>query len=158
MNRTILFYLLGITLILSTMTTACKKSEKEIETESLTKAIDQAKVDSDFKWVVVLPGLGCHGCIQEAEVFMRDHINHPDILFVLTKISSLKILKQKTGIKMEEHPNVYIDREDLFNIPTDNSIYPCIIRMENGKMANHEFQSPKNGEAFLKLKKLLLAQ
>ncbi|MDO9615856.1 MAG: hypothetical protein Q7J86_15200 [Bacteroidota bacterium] len=38
-----------------------------------------------------------------------------------------------------------------------NSIYPCMIQMENGEMTEHEFQSPKN-EAFWKLKKLLLEQ
>ncbi|NOY50285.1 MAG: hypothetical protein GXO88_06975 [Chlorobi bacterium] len=121
----------------------------------ISSALDRAKVDSDFKWLVVLPGLGCHGCIQEGEAFMRDHIENQRILFVLTKISSLKILQQKIKIRMEEHPNIYIDRKNVFYFPTDNSIYPCIISMENGEIADHEFQSPKNVDAFWKLKKML---
>lgn len=158
MNKKMHLYILGIVLGLLSVNTSCKKSEKEIETEYLTTAVGQAKVDSDIQWVVVLPGLGCHGCIQEGEAFMRDHIENKEILFVLTNISSLKILQQKIGIKIEEHPNVYVDRENIFNIPTDNSIYPCIIQMKNDKIANHEFQSPKNGAAFRKLKDLVLAR
>lgn len=145
-------------IMLLTISASCKRSPEKIETEQLTEAIDQIKVNKNYQWIVVLPGLGCHGCIQEGEVFMRDHIKNGNILFVLTKISSLKILQQKIGIKLTEHPNVYIDREDDFTIPTDNSIYPCIIKMEKGQMVNHEFQSPKNGGAFAKLNSLVSAQ
>jgi hypothetical protein len=138
---------------------SCKKSEKEIETEYLSKAVEQAWVDSDYQWIVVLPGLGCHGCIQEGEAFMQEHIENKNIIFVLTKISSLKILQQKTGINnIAEHSNVYVDREDVFYIPTNNSIYPCIIRMKDGNVAGHEFQSPGNGDAFRKLEGFVLAQ
>jgi hypothetical protein len=150
-----LLFLLWIVLSLLSATSSCKKSGKAVEAENLTTAIYKAKVDYDIQWIVLLPGLGCHGCIQEGEAFMRDHIENTGILFVLTKISSLKILQQKIGIKIEEHPNVYIDRENIFNIPTDNSIYPCIIRMKNGKIVDHEFQSPKNGSAFRKLSDLV---
>lgn len=136
---------------------SCKKSEKEIETEHLSKAVEQAWVDSDYRWIVVLPGMGCHGCIQEGEAFMRDNIENNSILFVLTKTSSMKILQLKTGVNINEHPNIYVDKENLFDVLTDNAIYPCIIRMKDGRIAAHEFQSPKN-EAFRKLKKLLLAQ
>ena len=80
---------------------SCKKSEKEIETEHLSKAIEQAWVDSDYRWIVVLPGMGCHGCIQEGEAFMRENIENKNILFVLTNTSSLKILQLKTGVKID---------------------------------------------------------
>lgn len=157
MNFRQILSFVGIVSILSVLFICCKKNEKEIETERLTTAIKQTKVITNFKWIVILPGLGCHGCIQEGEAFMRDNINHTDIMFVLTKISSLKILQQKTGIKMIEHSNIHIDQKDEFNILTDNSIYPCIIRMENGKIVDHEFQSPQNVAAFRKLKRLVLA-
>jgi hypothetical protein len=157
MNLRKKLYIIGIVLIFFTVITSCKKNDKEIEIENLTAAIKQSNVKGDFKWIVVLPGLGCHGCIQEGEAFMRDNI-HSDILFVLTKISSLKILQQKTGIMIEEFPNIYIDRENIFDLPTENSIYPCIIRIKNGKIADHEFQSPQNRAAFRKLKRYVLAK
>lgn len=157
MNLRKILFIAGIILALFILHTSCKKNDKEIETEHLTAAIEQVKLNRDFKWIVILPGMGCHGCIQEGEAFMRDNINS-SILFVLTKISSMKILQQKTGIKFEEHHNVYIDRENIFDIPTENSIYPCIIRMNKGQIADHEFQSPQNGSAFRKLKNFILAQ
>lgn len=152
-----LYIVLVISFILSTIY-SCNKSEKEIETEYLSNAVEQAWVDSDYRWIVVLPGLGCHGCIQEGEAFMRDHIENKEILFVLTKISSLKILQHKTGVDIAMHSNIYVDREDVFYVPTNNSIYPCIIRIKDGDVTEHEFQSPGNGAAFRKLESRILAQ
>lgn len=151
-------YVLLPAFIILIITGSCKKSANEIEKKHLMTAIDQAKVSNDIRWIVILPGLGCHGCIQEAEVFMRDHIKNMEILFVLTKISSLKILQQKIGVQISEYPNVYIDLKNEFDIPTDNSIYPCIVQLKDGKMVEHEFQSPQNGDAFWKLKDLVLAR
>ncbi len=155
MNFIKYLYILMITCI---MTGSCKKSQKEIETDYLSTAIEKLNVSGQVKWVVVLPGLGCHGCIQEAEVFMKDNIEKNDILFVLTNISSLKILQQKIGVRIKDYPNVYVDRENEFNLHTDNSIYPCIIKVENSKIIAHEFQSPQNGQAFRKLDSLISAQ
>lgn len=127
----------------------------------LLSEIDSKIVRKDGKSIQIKTAHGelicgyCHGCIQEAEAFMKDNIENNDILFILTKISSIKILQQKIGIKVSEQPNVYIDKTDDFSIPTDNSIYPCIIKMEKGQMLDHEFQSPKNGGAFAKLNSLV---
>ena len=89
---------------------SCQQNIEKIEKEYLDKAIKEANVESNYQWVVILPGLGCHGCIQEAEYFMSKHITDKRILFVLTNISSLKILQQKTEIRIDEHTNIYIDR------------------------------------------------
>ena len=133
---------------------ACKQSPEKTEKNSLTHAIEQIKVDSQHKWVVVLPGLGCNGCIQEAEAFMKVHITDQRILFVLTKVSSLKILQQKTGINFDEHTNIFVDRDDLFHITTNNAIYPCVIQLNNGKYSKHSFQNPSNS-ALWRLKEQL---
>lgn len=150
-------YILIVVLIVL-VATSCKKSVKEIETAYLSSAFDNLNLNlaNHTKWIVILPGLGCHGCIQEGEAFMKDNVENPDILFILTNISSLKILQQKIGVQVNDLPNVYIDRENSLKIPTNNNIYPCIIRIENGKIIAHEFQSPNNSAAFIKLKKLLL--
>lgn len=130
------------------------KNEKDTEILQIENAIETSELDTGkYKWVVVLPGLGCHGCIQEAEAFMKKHIKNNNILFVLTKIESLKILQQKTGIKFKIHTNIYVDRENLFDFQTNNSIYPCIIQLENNSIKNYQFQSPSNSQAFWKLKK-----
>ncbi|MDR0605281.1 MAG: hypothetical protein LBG80_13345 [Bacteroidales bacterium] len=139
--------------------TSCKSKtseeiEIEIEKDYLVKTIEKITMDTTYQWIVILPGLGCHGCIQEAEYFMRQYITKRQILFVLTKISSLKILQQKTEVNVNEHPNVYVDRSSLVSIPTRNNIYPCIIQLKEGKILNHSFQRPGN-DAFHKLERIV---
>ena len=144
--------MMSITLIVFASFFSCKKSNKEIETFYLNSAVKQLSVNNTYKWAVILPGLGCNGCIQEGEAFMKEFVSNPDILFVLTKISSLKILQHKINIDIGDHRNIYIDRENLFDIPTNNAIYPCIIRLKKGEIESVEFQCPDNSMAFLKLK------
>jgi hypothetical protein len=55
---------------------SCKESVKETERACLADAISKIMIDDTYKWVVILPGLGCHGCIQEAEFFMMEHIEN----------------------------------------------------------------------------------
>jgi hypothetical protein len=136
------------------VTTSCNKSPEKTEKDCLTNAVNQIMVDNQYQWIVVLPGLGCHGCIQEGELFMQNHITNRQILFILTRISSLKILQQKINIQISEHPNIYVDKKNIFAIPTDNSIYPCVIQLKNRKILNHSFQSPQNA-ALHQLEKLI---
>jgi hypothetical protein len=120
------------------------KSPEKTELDILTHAIEQIQADGQYQWVVILPGMGCHGCIQEGEFFMKDYITNRQILFVLTKTSSLKILQQKTEVRISEHPNIYVDKDNLFDIPTENKIYPCVVYLKEEKIIKHSFQSPGN--------------
>lgn len=52
---------------------------------------------------------------------MKRNIDKSNILYILTRLSSIKILQQKTGINLKESANVYIDRDDMFFIPTENA-------------------------------------
>lgn len=143
-----------IVLCLTFTLLSCKKSTQEIEHTFLSNSIEQIKIAINYEWIVVLPGVGCHGCIQEGEYFMKENIDNKKILFVLTNTSSLKLLQQKTGVKLKEYSNVYIDKDFISDIPSNNAIYPCIVKLEKGKIKQFEFQSPKNA-AFHKIKKLI---
>ena len=139
-------------LILFIIAPSCKQTEAEKEDIVIEDGIKEIKLKPEYNWLVVMPGLGCRGCIQEAEVFMRDYIEDPHVLFVLTKVQSLKILEQKIGKKLHNRQNVYIDKQGYFDIPTNNTIYPCIVQLDKGKAVQHQFQSPANGKAFQLLK------
>lgn len=130
---------------------ACKENPEEVEKAFLNKAIEQMDISMNYQWIVIIPGAGCHGCIQEGELFMKRNIEKQNILYILTKTSSVKILQQKTGVRLDEHPNIYLDTYKQFDIPTNNTIYPCIIKMKNGKVESHSFQSPSNN-AFRQIK------
>ncbi len=131
---------------------SCKQKDKDVEADYISSSIEKIKISPNYKWIVILPGLGCHGCIQEGEAFMKEYIDNKDILFVLTKIESLKILQKKININIKEHNNIYIDRDWLFDLPTGNTMYPCIVELNIGKLKSHGFQSPVSSDAFEKLK------
>lgn len=148
-----------IALIVGLLLQSCTKSNAEIEKEEIQLYVNN---NSDkiigYDYVVVLPGLGCHGCIQEAEVFMQNYLANKHILFVLTKIESLKILQQKIGVKLSDYNNILLDENQEFNISTSNTIYPCIVKLDNEVVESYGFQSPGNSEAFSDLKKKLDAK
>ncbi|QHS62869.1 hypothetical protein [Chitinophaga agri] len=139
-------------LMLAMIASSCEQTEANKEDMVIEDGIKEIKLKSEYDWLVILPGLGCRGCIQEAEAFMRDYIDKPHILFVLTKVQSLKILEQKIGKELHSRTNVYLDKQGFFDIPTNNTIYPCIVQLDKGKAVQHQFQSPENGQAFQLLK------
>ncbi|MCF8716346.1 hypothetical protein JM658_16065 [Joostella atrarenae] len=131
---------------------SCEEGEKEIEKNQFSTALTEIELKPSTDWVVVLPGLGCKGCIQEGEIFMKENINNDHIKFILTKIESLKILQKKIGVNLDDYHNIYLDKDNSFEVTTNNTIYPCIIKMEDNQYIDHEFQSPENSLAFDKLK------
>jgi len=146
-------YLIIISVFL--VLTSCKKTTKDIERTYLVSWLEESNIDSSkFNWIVILPGLGCSGCIQEGEEFMKNSIENSQILFVLTKVESLKILQKKVDIKIKNYSNIYVDNTEGFDIPTNNSIYPCVVYLENSKVKSHEFQAPGNS-AFENLEGIL---
>ena len=110
---------------------------------------------SNYTWIVIIPEVGCNGCIQEGEYFLKTHISEKSICYILTNIRSIKILQQKTGIKIKEQNNVYIDKDNIFTLPSNNSIYPCVAKIKNHQVISVEFQCPDNA-AFRNLEEVLL--
>ena len=137
---------------------SCHKSAKEIETDYVKNFIETLPINNDIKWIVIQPGLGCPGCIQEGEQFMKKNVSNKSIYFVLTKIVSLKILSYKVGIDIKKCNNVYADVDNLFILPSNDNIYPCIVKIDNKKIINLEFQNPDNSTAFDNLNSELNAE
>jgi O-antigen ligase len=79
------------------------------------------------------------------------------VFALFSYISSLKILQQKTDVRINEHPNIRVDRENQFDIPTDNRIYPCVVYMKNGKVDDYSFQRPGN-DAFHVLEDVIMSK
>ncbi len=99
---------------------------------------------ADFDYIIIIPGAGCHGCIQEGEYFLKQNINNKKILFVLSNPTSIKILQNKIGVKVRDYPNILVNRDSDFKVPTQNSAYPCVIYLNHqAKIKKIEFQTPK---------------
>jgi hypothetical protein len=125
-----------------------KRTDSDAEIESIENGLKKAIPGKAKSWVVILPGLGCNGCIQEGEAFMRDYVDSTDITFILTKVQSVKILQLKIGKTINNRTNVFIDHDGIFNIQTKNVVYPCIAQLKDGNIVAHQFQSPGNSQAF----------
>lgn len=133
------------------ITQSCEKSAKGIEADYIESKVKTYGPKSDKRWMIILPGLGCKGCIQEGEIFLKQHISNDSILFVLTKVESIKLLRQKIGVDVKNHSNVLIDKSNSFELPSKNSIYPLIIELKDRKVNSYQFQSPENSDAFSRL-------
>lgn len=147
-------YITGLFLLGILLFSSCGDKTDQKEKKFLSDAVGQLDSNKQYEWIVILPGMGCHGCIQEGEYFMKQHISNEKILFVLTNISSLKILQQKTEVIIKDHSNIYIDRNNQFKLLTENSIYPCVIQVDEGKLQQYAFQCPQTS-AFAIIEKAL---
>ena len=94
MKKVSFYFLVLCTLLCS----SCNK-ERQQEIDYINHVLSEHPELSDYNWLVIIPGVGCNGCIQEGEYFLKKHVSDKTIGFVLTNISSLKILQQKTGCR-----------------------------------------------------------
>ena len=82
---------LNITFILLLLIiSSCSKKQTEIEFDFLFQKVKNFDVKENIKWIVVLPGLGCNGCIQEGEEFMRTHIAEHDSKVIVDILKEIK--------------------------------------------------------------------
>lgn len=135
-------------LILILIICSCEQNKNNNEIDWLYHEIKSIPGYAEKSIIIILPSLGCNGCIQEGEKFMSEYIKRKDVLFILTNIESLKHLGLKIGLSLEEYDNVIIDRENKFLGNSNNNIYPLLITMKDGKILHHEYQSPANSLAF----------
>lgn len=88
----------------------------------------------NYSYVFIIPNTGCTGCIDEAEQFLKDNIENDSMLFILTKINSIKTLRLKLGISLERK-NIYVDKENIFSFAQyKESIYPTVIYLKNSEI------------------------
>ncbi|MEC7754028.1 MAG: hypothetical protein VYB44_08360 [Bacteroidota bacterium] len=69
-------------------------SEFEEKISNLNTPINLNKL----KYILVLPGEGCSGCISKTEKFVKSLPENSSVFVIFTNIRSVKILKLKTGI------------------------------------------------------------
>lgn len=89
-----------------------------------------------IKKVMILPTSGCSGCVRGAERYLMDHVNEDSLLFILTDVHSLKMLKIRFGSDIISYENVYIDTLNYFYpYHFKEVIYPFIGEVSDGKLS-----------------------
>ena len=106
--------------IMSIILCNCSTEEKEYA-ETVVTTLKKNDVNlTEYSHVVVIPNVGCGGCISEAEHFFREN-KAQDILFVFTKISS---------------ECIYASQKEEINV------YPVIIDIRNENKYTWRFLDP----------------
>ncbi|MES2418275.1 MAG: hypothetical protein V4541_08805 [Bacteroidota bacterium] len=145
------------------ITTGCKQrthSPHEKRQEHFKSTLELVK--PGFKWdgikaVVVVPGVGCEGCISSVENFLvAEYQKDNSIKFVLTSIASTKLLKTKLHLDLD-NPNIILDHENQFSNQIFDSIYPTIFFLDGKGKVNHVEQVSLTEDGLVTLQKQIIA-
>lgn len=117
-------------LLLIIMTTACSAKE-EMYANKVIRLLQENKIKTEyFTHIVIIPEVGCGGCISEAEHFLQEN-QEEDILFIFTKVRSEKELRLRHG-NILKRKNVIIDKEQEYSANEEEiNIYPILIDIRN---------------------------
>lgn len=136
-----------ITLACICFLTCCKSLYKEQsqKLQNVIQVLDSKKVSNQAKAILVIPNVGCIGCINNAEDFIVKNINKTENLVVIfTNFQYKKILKMKLGNAIYYHSNILLDdknevyRQGLF------SQYPVIYYLRSNQIIDIQEARPDN--------------
>ncbi len=135
-------------------------SEVNLIFQESIKLLDNYYDEKKPKAYIVIPNVGCNGCISQAEQLLKDEVDNPhNIKFILTNIESLKSIKIKLGLDVNNYQNIIVDKNNLFSKDGLRSIYPRVFFIneageifkvveispfEDGIDALHEFTMSNN--------------
>lgn len=127
--------------MLSLVLVGCMGIDQKQSYDNFLSSIWSQEELENIEYAIIIPHQGCSGCITYAEDFYLKHKNKNKLKFIFTHIISLKNLKNRLKIDIE---NSYIDKDNkLLSIgEPDKNIYPCILQIKNGNVYNISYQSP----------------
>ena len=114
--------------------TAC--SDKYVE--QIKQVVTELVYDGleNYDYVVVIPEVGCTGCITTVEQYFLENVDNLRYKFIFTECLSIKGLKYRLGGDENlKRTNVFIDEYDLIFAPEyEDKIYPHILTVKNGEI------------------------
>lgn len=144
-----------ITIIFLALLSSCKKNTSNIIFNSFSKIkeLDLEKHDA----VLILPSVGCTGCISSTEIFVREK-KYPNLLLILTNTPSKKDAEHRLNL-IDPSCDYFYDRDRLFyakNSP--KAIYPVIVYLDKNDLSEStlKYIEPLNSDALFDLESFLL--
>lgn len=129
-----------------------------ISENKLLKALKEIHGDEveRQKVFLIIPNVGCPGCISSTESFMvLNSQNDRGLKFILTNFKSFKQLKLKIGSETLNSNNIFLDHDNIMGKYNINSIYPIVVFFKNDGIYDIEFVNPENELIFSKILKSL---
>lgn len=105
-------------------------------------ALNQNHIEHQ-KYVVVVPGAGCGGCISNATYFLVNNYSKikDSVTIVFTGVMDKKLLKNEVGEEFLKNSNVKIDQDNYFLAPEIVSNYPQVISFKGNDGEIGEIQN-----------------
>ncbi|OEK06686.1 hypothetical protein [Roseivirga misakiensis] len=146
MNKSSLHKHIPIVVLIVVLVTSCNNQKKIISELGSVLQNKSSKLGIDFnkkEVLVIIPRTGCSDCIGTADLYYKEASYDPSrIQFVFTRIQSVKTLKIRMGKDIVRKEFVHIDSESRFSTGKLHSIYPLIVRLEEGEIKGIEYLSP----------------
>lgn len=93
-----------------------------------------SKNRTDFERILVVPSVGCTGCISEAETFFKENYDKEEYLYIFTSIGDLKLLKIKLSDSLLNRTNVLLDYDNTLTNIGFTSIYPSEAKIKGNNI------------------------
>lgn len=91
--------------------------------------VEHKKNQSDFENILIIPGVGCSGCISQAEYFFHDNMHDDNHLFIFTGIEDIKMFKFQIADSLWDNENVIVDKNNKIMDSGYDSVYPCYLKV-----------------------------
>jgi hypothetical protein len=127
------------------MNASCKKEGdyKNFMEETLEEKFGSSL--NNYKSILIVPSVGCSGCISDTEHFIKQNINSlSNVKVIFTKINSKKILKHNIGDSIYYNKKVFVDSNNIFAYNTGKTIYPALVYLSKGEIDKIEYKNPDN--------------
>lgn len=81
----------------------------------------------DYSSILVIPSVGCGGCITQGEQYFFENADAMDKLFIFTMIQDLKLFKQSHIWAYSSQGNVLIDEGNMMRRIGFYAEMPCFV-------------------------------
>ncbi len=137
-----------IAIIISVLLISCEKKDGQLEQVKRLYAERGIVFDKEIETCLVLPEVGCGGCIAGGVNFLLDNkekfsSKQKKNIVMLTAIHSKKLLYRNLEINSPDELNCIIDSGNKYLVKGHNKLYPMVLKLDNGNIESVEFQSPE---------------
>lgn len=83
----------------------------------------------NYAKIIVIPGVGCTGCISEAQLEYHKNYKDTKTLYIFTAIGDLKLFKNTLPQDAQNFKNAVIDEQGTLLALGFKSVYPCELTL-----------------------------
>ena len=139
---------------------SCTNSDNETKNVQIYYDLKGITFDRNLRTCLVLPEVGCGGCIDGAVYFLNKNKEfyrkeQRYNMFVLTAVTSPKMaLRSLNEVSLEQYYCIW-DSTNLYLSEGNNAIYPLLLYLKDGKIMKAQYQSPFTDDVLGALEKTI---